>query len=800
MQLEKKRLTFGLIIDWISGWGDVDYYQTKIISGVADYAKEKDINVMCFVVGRLGSPYEWERSRNLLFNFIHKNHVDGLIVLPTAIGIYGSEEKIISMLDDFKGMPIITLNESYGKYHTVAINNYGGMRQVVDHVIEEHNCRRLAFIGGPRSVRESKERHQAYYDSLKDHNITYYPELCFEGNFLFDSGIEAIKYFKENNLEYDGIICANDNMAVGALTELHKQLGKVPEYLPITGFDDADISKFHGLTTVKQSFYEQAKVSADMLYRLIEGKEVEWINELPSELILRSSCGCVGSVATNAFAQLSLSECVTSDKLYQDTKEKINIELESINKFAGLPEGSEDYKSLLRYENNAIEAFYQEFAHNKVMEFLSNWNSLTFWAILKKLEITFLQDVLVCIRKNVISNMVKKDNLIVADNLFQAASIVICDAVQRTGASSSFLSFVQSDSLEHLAEDLMSNLDWKIQMDALYKFLPEVNIKRGYISIYEERKSPLKSSRLILGFNGEHRAEVGKQGLPFNTLDILPKPLMQDLKTERFNVVVMALHQGDNPLGYGVFDFEDKVNKIYEIVRYNIGVALNGALLVENIKNQAFDLERQVEERTSELSSTNMRLMQEIQRRQEVEEQLKKAMEELKLYNIQLRTESLRDELTGLYNRRGFMKLAEKHFEHCKNSEDGFLILYGDLDGLKRINDKFGHGEGDFAIKKVAEILSHTLKPKDILARISGDEFTAVLVESSAVDERRIRDKIQKNCDLFNASADKPYKVSFSAGFAYFNPKKPLTLEELIQRADQSLYAAKDNCRDKIIG
>ncbi|WP_139902563.1 diguanylate cyclase [Clostridium thermarum] len=799
MQLKKKRLTFGLIVDWISGWGEVDYYQTKIISGVGDYAKEKDINLMCFVVGRLGSPNEWERSRNLLVNFIHKNHVDGVIVLPTAIGIYGQEENVISMLDGFKGIPIVNLNESYGRYHTVSINNYNGMRRVVDHVIEEHKCRRIAFIGGPKSVRESDERHRAFYDSLRDHNITYYPELYYEGSFLFDSGGEAIKYFKENNLQYDGIICANDNMAVGALTELHKQYGKIPEDLPITGFDDADISKFHGLTTVSQSFYEQARASADMLYRLIEGQEVERIKSMDTELIVRSSCGCVGSMTTSAFAQLNLLERDTTDSVFWLTKDSINKELEVINKIAGLPEGSDDYKDLLKYENNVVDAFYEEFINKREGEFLSSWNSLTFWAILKKLEITFLQDVLVCIRKNIIANWVNKDNLIAAENMFQAASIIVCDAVKRMGASSSFLSFVQTDSLECLAEELMSNLDWQKQMDALHKFLPEFNINKGYVSIYEDRNHPLRSSRLILGFNGDYRAEAGKTGIYFNTLDILPEDIMKELRKDRFNVIVMALHQGDNPLGYGVFGFENRVNKIYEVVRYNIGVALNGALLVENIRNQALDLERQVEERTSELSSINMRLTKEIQRRKEVEEQLKKAMEELQEHNIQLRTQSLRDELTGLYNRRGFMTLARKHFEYSQNYHKEFLLLYGDLDGLKQINDRFGHCEGDYAIKKVAEILTKTLKSDDIIARISGDEFTAVLIGASSRDEPIVREKIQKNCALVNASCCKPYRISFSTGIACFNPNKPVTLEELIEKADQDLYAAKDDCRSKNI-
>ena len=793
MRLSRKRLTLGLIIDWISGSGDFDYYQTKIISGVADYAKTKDINIICFVVGRLGSPYEWERSRNLLFNFINKNHIDGLIIAPTAIGIYETEEKILSMLESLKDIPIISLTESYGKYHSVVINNYLGMRKLVDHVIKKHNCNRLAFIGGPKNVKESSERFKAFFDSLVEHNIPYYPELVFEGNFLYESGNEAVRYFIENNLCFDALICANDNMAIGAITEYHNLLGKLPEHLHITGFDNSDISKLHSLTTVHQSFYEQAKVSADMLYRLLQGQEVELVQELPAELIVRSSCGCISDSASSAFTDIQLFEGDYTDELFKITKIKILSELKYVNETSCLSADSADYKQLLKYENLIIDGFYQDLSGKKQKEFLSNCNSFVFWAISKNLEITFLQKVLLCMRKILLSNLVSRDVLLIVENMFQSVIVILCDAIQRTDASYSYLSFAQGEALESLSEDLMANLDWKTQMDSLYKVLPEHNIKNAYIAIYENSNKPLDKSRLLLAFNEHQRIEIDDKGMLFNTLDILPSNLMADLHKERFNIIIMALHQGETPLGFGVFSFEDKVNRIYEIVRHNIGVALNGALLVENIKKQAADLERQVEERTREISETNKKLLNEIVKRKETETQLKKALSELELYNIQLSTESLRDELTGLYNRRGFMKLAKEYFSYAKDNNKEFLLMFGDLDGLKQINDRFGHSEGDYAIKKTAEILSTTFNTNkdNIIARLSGDEFTVIAAGASVKDEEYLRNVIQYHCKIFSSISDKPYKLSISLGFSYFSPRENIQFEDLLREADDALYEEK---------
>jgi len=787
MLTEKKRLTFGVVIDYISGWGDNEYYQTKIIAGVADYAKQNDLNVICFVVGRLGSNNECEKCRNLLFDFVSKNHVDGLIILPTAIGIFEETGEILTKLEDFKSIPIVTLTENYGRYNSITTNNYLGIKQITDHVIEEHNSARLAFISGPKNNKESQERFQAFYDSLREHNLAYYPELTFEGDFLFESGKEAVKYFTEKKFEFDAIICANDNMAIGVITQFHKQLGKIPEHLSITGFDDAETSKFHALTTVKQPFYEQAQAAAIMLHKLIMGEQSEWTIELPSEVILRSSCGCIGYGMNHPATQFNLLENDSIVDLRKTIKNKIQTELVELNKFGC----NEDEEELLLYENNIIDAFYSEFFDDHKMEFLNKWNSFVFWMILKRQDLSFLLDILATIRENVLAKLVTMDNLIHAENIFHAANMVTSDAIQRTGASLSYLSILQTEGIENLSEDLMSHLDIKTQMDSLYRMLPEYNMKKGYIAIYEDEKHALKNSKLILAFNGKNRLDVGSNGLLFETRNILPADIMKDLARERFNIIIMALHQGDRPIGYSAFSFEDRVNKFYENVRYTISVALNGALLVESIKNQALDLEKQVEERTLELSKMNNTLIKEIQLRKDAQEQLGMAMKELKLYNSRLKMECIRDELTGLYNRRGFMKLSKELLDSSKSTPIEFLLLFGDLDNLKNINDQFGHTEGDYAIRKTAELLNQTFENASIISRLSGDEFLVVITGATSKDEHEIREKLLNNCNHYNNFSNKPYVISLSMGFAYFDSKTPMDFDELFKEADKALNKAK---------
>jgi hypothetical protein len=298
-------------------------------------------------------------------------------------------------------------------------------------VIEEHHRSRLAFIGGPKNNWESEERYQAFLDSLKEHQIPYYPELTYEGDFLYESGYASVKYLLENNLEFDAIICANDNMAVGALTQLYKQLGKIPEQLSITGFDDTFTSKFHSLTTVKQPFYELARAAADTLHKLIKGEETQRTVEFPAEIILRSSCGCISNALKNTEITLNLSKNEPLTDLCEATKSTILTELNEFNKYLN----KEDYELLLGLENEIIDALYSELFDNRPMEFINYWNKFVFWTITKREDISFLQDILICIRKNVLTNLITVNNLIKAESMFHAANIISCDAVQRTGAS-----------------------------------------------------------------------------------------------------------------------------------------------------------------------------------------------------------------------------------------------------------------------------------------------------------------------------------------------------------------------------
>ncbi|MBI4767648.1 MAG: diguanylate cyclase [Deltaproteobacteria bacterium] len=157
-----------------------------------------------------------------------------------------------------------------------------------------------------------------------------------------------------------------------------------------------------------------------------------------------------------------------------------------------------------------------------------------------------------------------------------------------------------------------------------------------------------------------------------------------------------------------------------------------------------------------------------------------------------LRTLSLVDDLTGLYNRRGFLTLAEQELKVANRLKRGMFLLFADLDDLKGINDKFGHQEGDRALFSMANLIKETCRDPDIIARIGGDEFVVLAIEgTSESSAENLRSRLCHNLGLFNSKKGRSYPLSLSVGVVRYDPHQPASVEGLIAEADKRMYEEK---------
>ncbi len=156
----------------------------------------------------------------------------------------------------------------------------------------------------------------------------------------------------------------------------------------------------------------------------------------------------------------------------------------------------------------------------------------------------------------------------------------------------------------------------------------------------------------------------------------------------------------------------------------------------------------------------------------------------------QLRSQALTDELTGLHNRRGFFALAVQQLKYARRNRSSALLFFADINGLKQVNDRFGHAEGDAAIHRVARVLARTFRDSDIVSRLGGDEFAILTNEANSSSQQDILRRLKENLDS-EASRDPRYALSLSVGVARFDPQRPSTLDALLNLADRRMYEAK---------
>lgn len=162
----------------------------------------------------------------------------------------------------------------------------------------------------------------------------------------------------------------------------------------------------------------------------------------------------------------------------------------------------------------------------------------------------------------------------------------------------------------------------------------------------------------------------------------------------------------------------------------------------------------------------------------------------------EISTLSNTDHLTGLYNRRGFITLAEQNLKIAERTKKRvMLLLFADLDQMKSINDNLGHEKGDKALIEVASILKEVFRESDIIARVGGDEFAVLGIGATMDAWGALESRLQHQIDIHNAIENKDYNISLSVGIAYGDLENYYSIDALMSRADALMYEQKRSKR-----
>lgn len=271
--------TIGLILPEISG-----AFFSPMLKGVEAGVREADFGLL--IQSTRSSPLNGRKFRAL-----GEHNTDGLIIFPD-----GMEENEIRRLNNL-GFPLVLMHLPAPEglsIPMITVENKNGAQSIVDHLIEVHGCRRVAFLQGPTGHSDSVWREKGYRDSLHNHNILFDPRLIGKGEFSAEDAMQTVLDWIRNGVGFDAIFAGDDEAATGVLQALKIAGKRVPEDAAVAGFDDITFSKYLDppLTTVRAPTERVGFEAVRLLVQLIRTGETDLQIMLPTEIIIRQSCGC----------------------------------------------------------------------------------------------------------------------------------------------------------------------------------------------------------------------------------------------------------------------------------------------------------------------------------------------------------------------------------------------------------------------------------------------------------------------------------------------------------------------------
>ncbi|MBU3145037.1 GGDEF domain-containing protein [Clostridium sp. CF012] len=760
-----RRKTIGVLINSFDG-----FYQSPVCRGIRKVAQERNFDVLFFAGGALDSPLRDEAKQNVIYNLVNKGKLDGLIICPGLLLNYIGLNKFIQFLEPYRNIPMVSIGIDIEDIPSVVFDNRECMHLMVNHLIEHHNYSKIAFITGTSLNAEAVMRFQGYKDALKEHNIPFDADLTVEGDFHELSAAKAInELMVHRNKKPEVIVASNDEMAIEAFYTL-KRIGiEVGRDIALTGFDNVEAARSFtpAFTTIEQPIFEMASQAAKFIDTILDGQSVPQCTYLKGKLIVRESCGCFAILKNKA--SLTLKPISRKDTVYFKECKKLeeyltvqqNPIVDLVLRELGIPVVDIlEYKAIII---NLLNAFIRDIK-GKIIEgeFIAAFKKLLFNSIfVKKLDYPW-NEALYATRNFVLSDINNFEVLRIADEISYLASILIGNTINKGQSIQQFTfkrmyigtrdimrEFNTIPNLQELTKVIITAMSW-------------YEIKQCYLCVYD---TPVTSSfhenfnlptkaKLILGYNEGKLADMQY----LDTQDILPEEFIYQEK--RNDLIFFPLVSGEDYFGYIAFDMNAVDEFVYETFREQISNTLKIQMLFDE--------------------------------RIKAEDQLNLAVIELEKRNGELKNSYVIDELTGIFNRRGFYMHGGSLYKAATITGGKAIMCFGDMDGLKKINDTYGHREGDEAILTTALLIKESFGTDDIVARIGGDEFIIIAANKSTKNEiNTIIEVINLNFEKYNSISNKPYNLSISFGFSVYSPDVSLTFEQLIQDADKELYKQK---------
>lgn len=748
------KLTVGVFIHHL----DNDYSKA-FLKGTAAAANDLDVNLAifpgraldCQLADRRYTVYEYQN--NVVYSFASSKTMDALIVSAGTIATCVSHDEFKEFLDGYEGLPLLTTETKFEGYPCIRLSG-SGIKELVSHLVHEHGRKHIAFVSGPEGNTDADERLNHYKEALAENGLEFDPDLVTYGNFSEYCVDIVSDLIDRNEGKIDAICFANDMMCRGGYKAIESKGLRVGKDIAVTGYDDSEVAATLRpmLTTVRADASKLGYRAVEEAVHMAKGEKVEDIC-IDSTPVFRFSCGC----------SFQAEQKVTLDRLDEASVRKAvdNILSEHIQR----------YEVSMR-KHDCIKRLH-EFAH-KLISYAAGADI--------SVEELFSKSYFSRIMDSDIWKLVSPEAFLRIMKGIRSASLSACEG-DMMGRKLNVLKILEG-SME-VASECIVNMHYTTMNDITFTHFLIGNITKD-MTIYDSDDEKCYFSIV----NDLYRAHVDS-----SFVYTFEEPIIHDPKSEwklPETILLRAYNDGDKLAAVtgeacklpssriitNQYTPNDR-NRIMVVSPLFMNEEQYGVIVCE-MENEYFTYIYSITPQIcSAIKLTNLVA------------KLESSLDAAQSRNNVLNRMSMIDELTGVYNRRGFYVSANRILKAAENEGRQAAIIFGDLDNLKKVNDTFGHDDGDYAIVSCAEFLKKSLRTTDVVGRIGGDEFAAFAICDDADIIAKLPSRIKGIASKHNEVSDKPYNVTVSIGIYPIICSPELNIQEFMDKADNALYEDK---------
>jgi DNA-binding LacI/PurR family transcriptional regulator/anti-anti-sigma regulatory factor len=607
-----------------------------VLNGMVDVARERDKNLICFPGAMVFDLTSFDAQRNIAYALPSAESVDGIVSWASMIGNYIGVDELEAFHERYHPLPVVTIGRTVAGFSSVLIDSYEGMREAVTHLIEVHGHRRLAFIRGPENHVYAQGRYRAYVETLEAHGLPVDLNLVTPAAFWGpDTGREAIRILLDQRglrpgVDLEAIVSVSEDTLFGALEALEARRVRVPEDVAVVGFDDTVLSQTHvpSVTTVAAPFYETGRAAAEKLLDVMDGAQVPQETIIPSQLMIRQSCGCLDAMVVQA----AIGPVDVQGASFESAVARRRDEI-----LAAMEQAIDPLSQSPAWEERLLDGFASDLKGESQDAFLLALNWALRQVVIAGEAVADWQGAISALRRQVAPYLAGQD-LRRAEDLWQQARAMIGEVAQRAEGRRWRQSEEMTEAVREIGMALLATFDLDGLTGVLVDRLPELGIPACFLSLYEapqpyQYPQPAPEwSRLILAYDaarplGSECVELEPGGRRFRTLTLVPDGFLP--QGRQYSLVFQPLFFQQNQIGFVLFEVGPREGAVYETLSSQLSSALQGALLLQareeaetslkmayaEVEKAYAEVEQQVQERTAELEreqEESARLQQEV--------------------------------------------------------------------------------------------------------------------------------------------------------------------------------------------